>query len=210
MNYFKQSGQLKTHPKTLHHLATVNTELLGILYRELADSESPSVKTRAESNGTLVWVNLDITECLVKVGRDDYVDRLDCSRERLVEVLLRNLQLKQGTVDLVDDANWLDTLTKSLTKYSLGLHADTFNTVDHNESTVGNTESSSYLRGEIDVSWRVDQVDQEFVSGGLLGNILEVILIRQVGVQRDGGRFDGDTAVLLILTGIRETGFTCL
>ena len=56
-----------TYPKTLHHLSSVNTELHGISLRELADSEGPSVKTRAESNGSLVWVDLDIAKRLVEV-----------------------------------------------------------------------------------------------------------------------------------------------
>jgi len=110
------------------------------------------VETGTEGNGTLLGVDLDITKSLVKVGRDDDVDRLDDTREVLVKVLLGELELEESTVDLVDDDDGLDTLTKSLTKDSLGLDADTLNGVDDDESTIGDTEGGSDLGREIDVT----------------------------------------------------------
>lgn len=38
-----------------------------------------------------------------------------------------------------------------------------------------------------------------------LGNILEIFLIWEMGVQRDGGRLDGDTSFLLVLACICES-----
>lgn len=35
-----------------------------------------------------------------------------------------------------------------------------------------------------------------------LRDILEILLIWQMGIQRDGGRLDGDTSFLLVLAGI--------
>lgn len=153
-----------THPETLHHLVAVDTELLGVAGGELADGESPAVETGTEGNGTLVGVNLDVTERLVEVSRDDDVDGLDGTREGLVKVLLGDLELEESTVDLVDDNNRLDALTESLAKHSLGLDADTLNGVDDDESTIGDTESSSDLRREINVTGRVDQVDKEVLA----------------------------------------------
>ena len=100
-------------PQTLHHLLAVNTELLGVLDSELADSEGPAVETGTESDGTLLGVDLDVTESLVEVGGDDDVDGLDGTGEGLVEILLGDLELKKSTVDLVDDQNGLDTLTRA-------------------------------------------------------------------------------------------------
>ncbi len=74
------------------------------------------------------------------------------------------MQLEQSAVDLVDDDDGLDTLAKSLTQDSLGLHAHTFDAVDNDESAVGDTESGCDLGREIDVTGRVDQVDQELVA----------------------------------------------
>lgn len=198
------------YPETLHHLLAVNAELLGVLDSELTDSESPSVETRTESDGSAVRVDLDITESLVEVGSNDDVDGLDGTRERLVKIFLGDLEFEKSTVDLVDDDDGLNTLTESLTKDSLGLHADTLDGVDDDQGTVSDTESSSDLRREIDVTGRVDQVDQELVTIDLLGDILEILLIGQMGIKGDGSGLDGDTTLLFICTCIRKSGFTSL
>lgn len=198
-------------PKTLHHLNTVNTELLGVTLSELADGESPSVETGTEGNGSLVWVDLDVTEGLVEVGGDNDVDGLDGTREGLVKILLLDLELEKSTINLVDDDNRLDTLTKSLTEDGLGLDADTLNGVDDDESTISDTESSGNLRGEINVTGRIDQVDQEITTLGLLANdVLDVLRVGELSVQGDGSRLDGNTTLLLISAGISGSGLTGL
>ena len=78
------------------------------------------------------------------------------------------MKLEQSSVDLVDDDDGLDTLTKSLSEDSLGLHADTFDCVDDDEGTIGDSESGCDLGREINVTGRVDQVDQEVVADGFL------------------------------------------
>jgi hypothetical protein len=198
-----------TYPQTLHHLGLVNTELLGVTTSELADSEGPSVKTGTESNGTLLGVDLDITESLVVVSGDDDVHGLDGTGERLVQVFLGDLEFQQRTVDLVDDTDRLDTLTKSLTQHSLGLDTHTGNTVDDDQGTVGDTERSSDLGREVDVTGGVDQVDQELVTLRLLLDVLDVLGI-ELGVQGDGSGLDGDTPVLLVLTSVCESGLSSL
>jgi hypothetical protein len=198
-------------PETLHHLHAVNTELLGVTLSELADSESPAVETGTEGNGTLVWVDLDITEGLVEVGGDDDVDGLDGTGEGLVQILLGDLELEKSTINLVDDNNWLNALTKSLAEHSLGLDAHTLNGVDDDESTISDTESSGDLRREINVTRRIDQVDQEICALGLLANdVLEILWVGKFTVQRDGGGLDGNTTLLLIGTGIGSTSITGL
>lgn len=162
------------------------------------------MKTGTESNSSLVWVNLDITKGLVEVSGNDNVHGLNGTGERLVQVLLRDLKLQQGAIDFVDDTDGLDTLGKSLTEDSLSLNANTFNTVDDDKSTVGDTESSSDFGGEIDVTRGVDQVNQEVVAFGLLCNIFDVIL-GQLRVQGNGSGLDSDTPVLLVLTSVGET-----
>ena len=139
-------------PQTVHHLGLVNTEFLGVLDGKLSNGESPSVETGPEGNGALVWIDLDITEGLVEVRSDDDVDGLDRSREGLVQIFLINLKLKKSAIDLVDDDYRLDTLTKGLTENSLGLDADTFDTVDDDKGTIGDTQSSGNLGGKVDVT----------------------------------------------------------
>jgi hypothetical protein len=167
------------------------------------------METGTETDSSLVWVNLAVTKGLVEVGCDNDVDGFDGTGEGLVQILLGNLQLEERAIDLVDDTNWLDTLGKSLTQDGLGLDTDTRDTVDDYEGTIGNTESSSDFRGEIDVTRRIDQVDQKLVALSLLGDIL-AILILHLSVKRDGSGFDGDTTVLLVLTSIGVSGFSDL
>ncbi|VUC22096.1 unnamed protein product [Clonostachys rosea] len=208
---FRIQAEKRTYPETLHHLVLVNTKLLGVSDSELANSEGPAVETGTEGNGTLVGVDLDITESLVKVGGDDDVNGLNGTGEGLVKILLGDLELEKSTVDLVDDDNGLDTLTKGLTEHSLGLNAHTFDGVDDDEGTVSDTESSSNLRGEINVTGGVNQVDQEVLTIGLLANdILDIFGVLKMTVQRDSGGLDGNTTLLLIGTSIGGTSLTGL
>jgi len=133
----------ETYPKTLHHLLLVNTKLLGVSASELTDSESPAVKTGTESDGTLLGVDLAVTKSLIEICGNNDVDGFNDTGEVLVKILLGKLKLEKSTVDLVDDDNRLDALTKSLTEHSLGLDTDTLDGVDDNESTIGDTECSS-------------------------------------------------------------------
>lgn len=57
---------------------------------------------------------------------------------------------------------------------------------------------------------RVDQVDQEFRPVDGLGDFLEILLIGELGVERDGSGLDGNTTFLLIRTGVHESGVTSL
>lgn len=163
------------------------------------------MKTGTEGNGTLVRVDLDITESLVEVGGNDDVDGLNDTGEVLVQILLGELELEKSTIDLVDDDNRLDTLTKSLTKDGLGLDADTFDGVDDDKGTVSDTESGSDLRREINVTGGIDQVDQEVVLVDLDGDVLEVLLVLKLSVQGDGGRLDGHTTLLFVGSRVRKT-----
>jgi hypothetical protein len=70
-------------PKLNHHLLLINTKLLGITVSKLTKSETPTVKTGSESNGTLFGVDLTITESFSSVGGDDDVDGFNGTGERL-------------------------------------------------------------------------------------------------------------------------------
>jgi hypothetical protein len=197
-------------PQTLKHLLAVNTELLGVLDGELADSEAPAVETGTEGNSTSVGVNLDVTESLVEVGGDDDVDGLDGTGEGLVQILLGDLELEKSTVNLVDAKNGLDTLGQGLTQDGLGLDTDTGDTVDDDKGTVSDTESGSDLGREINVTGGIDQVDQELVTINSLGDLLQVLGVGELGVEGDSSGLDGNATVLLIGTGVHETGLTGL
>lgn len=158
-------------PELGHQLVLGHAKLLGVAGGELTEREGPAVEARAERNRAGLGVDLDVAERLLVVGRDDDVDRLDRAGERLVEVLLLDLELEESTVDLVDDNDGLDALAKGLAKDSLGLNADTVNGVDDDEGTVGDTEGGRDLGREVDVTRRVDQVDEEVVACRTVGYI---------------------------------------
>jgi hypothetical protein len=151
-------------PQLGHELVLRDTELLGVTGGELTEGEGPSVETGTERDGALLGVDLAVAEGLLVVHRDDDVDRLDGTGEGLVEVLLLDLELEEGTVDLVDDDDRLDALTERLTEDGLGLDADTVDGVDDDEGTVSDTEGGRDLGREVDVTRRVDQVDQEVTT----------------------------------------------
>lgn len=119
------------------------------------------MESGSERDGSLVGVDLDVAEDGVVVGRDDDVDRLDRTGERLVEILLGDLELEESAVDLVDDDDGLDALSEGLAKDGLGLDADSLNAVDDDESSIGDTEGGGDLGREVDVTGGVDQVDEE-------------------------------------------------
>lgn len=97
------------------------------------------MKSRAKGNSPLVRVDLDITKDFIKVGGNDDIDGFNGSRERLIKVLLLYLKLKERTINLVDDHDWLYSFTKSLTEDSLGLDTDPFNTVDYDKGAISDT-----------------------------------------------------------------------
>lgn len=130
-------------PQFSHHLVFIDTELLGVTCSELAKTEGPAVKTRAESDCTLVRVNLDIAEGFIMVSGNDDVHRLDSTEERLVKVFFGDLKFEKCTIDLVNDDDWFDALAYGLSEDSFCLDADPFDTVYDDESTVCHTKSCS-------------------------------------------------------------------
>jgi hypothetical protein len=171
-------------PQILQHLGT--HFLLGILrglsllgsrlhlgsvhVGKFSEGETPLVETRSEGDGSLVRVHGNITEKLVFVGGDNYVDGFDSSLEPFVGILRVQLKLQKGTIHLVYHQNGLNTLSQSLSKDGFSLYTNTFDAIDYDESTIRYSKSSSDLRREIDVSGGIDQVDKKLVSLGS-GNI---------------------------------------
>lgn len=81
-------------PKTAHHLVDVDVHLLGVELGELMDGEGPSHLSGTEGGVSLTWVDLDVSESLVLVGRDDDVGVLYNTTEALVHGLGVELTLE--------------------------------------------------------------------------------------------------------------------
>jgi len=128
-------------PEFLHESITVELELLGVGVGEPGEGEGPTEESGTESDGTDGGVNLlGLTHVLELVGGDDDVGVLDDTLEVLVHGLTIDLELKDTSVDLVDHHDGLDLFGKSLTEDGLGLHADTLDVIDDDESTISDTE----------------------------------------------------------------------
>ena len=141
----------------------------------------------------------------------------------MVRLLGVQLQLGNHTVQLVAHQHGADTLGQGLAQHGLGLHAHSTDRVHDDQGTISHTKGSRDLRREVDVSRRIDQVDQVGVLLDLNILLSGIALLRGVQrssrllidrlrivleVQGDTGRLDGNATLLLISTGIRETGVT--
>lgn len=112
---------------------------------------------------------------------------------------------------LVDNNYRLDTLAKGLTKHSLGLDAHALDGVDDDKRTIGDTESSSDFGREVNVTRRVDEIDQKVLAVGFLAdNVLDVLGIGETVVKSDGSGLDGDTTLLLVWAIVRCSRFSSL
>lgn len=194
-------------PESLHHLGFSNTKLGCIHLGKATEGESPLLETRTKGNSAVLRRNLEVTEGIITISGDDNVDGLDGTAEVLISLLGISLKLEKKTIDLVEKEDGLDTLTKSLTKNSLGLHTNTLDTIDDNKSTVSNTKSSSNLRAEVNVSGGVDKVDEETTTLALLGDgCVGLTLV----VHGKSSGLDSDTTLLLIRTSIGVASITSL
>jgi len=194
-------------PKFLHHLGFLDTEFSGIDLGEFGNGESPSEKSGTESASTNDWVNLECLELFVRglsilVGSNQDVDILDNSEELLIHGLTINLKFEDTSINLVNHENWDDLFTEGLSEDGLGLYGSTFDIVDDDKGTISDSEGSGDFSGEINVTWGVDEVDEETVSG--FG------LIEDIGLEVHGytGGLDGNTSFLFILSGIGGSGVT--
>mmetsp|Transcript_7359 Transcript_7359/g.19091 ORF Transcript_7359/g.19091 Transcript_7359/m.19091 type:complete len:513 (-) Transcript_7359:103-1641(-) len=195
-------------PEALSHFVVINTKLLGVHTGKPLKGESPTVKTSRESDSTLLRSYLYISHEVISVGSDDDIGRLNMAGESLVHILALQLELEESTVELVDSDNGDNSLTKSLTKHGLSLHAHTLDAIDHNKGTVGDTESGSYFRGEINMTGGINQVNKEIVALRALGGLLLHLFLVPTEMERNTSGLDGNAPILLVFAGIHVTGIS--
>jgi hypothetical protein len=191
-------------PEFLHELVKVEFEFTRVDTSEAGQSKGPTEKSRTEGDCSIGGINLlSLTHVFTLVGWDDDVGVLDDTLEVLIHVLTIDLELKDTAIYFVDEQNGLDLLTKSLTEYSLGLDANTFDVIDDDKCTVSDTKGSGDFSGEVDVSGGVDKVDEVRLS---------VHLVYDIGfeVKWHTCWFDGDTTFLFIGTGVSGTHISSL
>ena len=192
-------------PQLLHHLVELDAELSGVHFREDGERERPVVKPGGEAHGALLGEHLAVAERLVRVRRHEHVRVLDDAAEVLVRLLAVQHQLQEAAVQLVHRHHRADALAERLAQHRLRLHADALHAIHHDERAVRDAQRGGHLGGEVDVAGGVDQVDQVVlaVAGHLLGEARERLVVHLVK-ERDAGGLDGDAAILLILTSVRQ------
>lgn len=191
-------------PELGEELLGLELESAGVHSGEGVESESPSVEGGSHGDVTVGGVDLAVSHVVaLHVGGDDDVGVFDDSLEVLVDGFGVVLELEEGSVDFVNHEHGSDEFLKGLSEHGFGLDADSFDVIDDDERSVGNSEGGGDFGGEIDVAWGVDQVDE---VGVFLAIALDVVLV----VEGHSGGFDGDTSLLFVLSGIHISGISGL
>ena len=154
-------------PELLHHLVLGDTKLGTVVLGEALEREGPLVETGSEGDSSLGGVDLHVSERFVVVGGDNHVDGFNGTPEGLVEFFGGQLELEQSAIDFVDHEHRLDTFRDGLTEHGLGLHAHSINGIDHDQSTIGDTERGRNFGRKVNVTGTINQVDQVRVLGNL-------------------------------------------
>jgi len=135
-------AEVVVSPKFLHELLSIELELIRVSSGEHLEGEGPSEKGGTETNGSSGGVNLlSFSHVFALVGRDDDVSVLNNTLEVLIHGLTIDLELEDTSINLVDEEDGLDFLSEGLSKHGLGLYANTFDVIDDDKGSVGNTES---------------------------------------------------------------------
>lgn len=93
----------------------------------------------------------------------------------MVHCLAIDLLFEDASVDFVDYYYRLDFLGEGLPEDGLCLDTDALNIVHYDKCAIGDTQSRCNLGGEVNMAWRVDDVDQVRLLEALLDNVcLEV------------------------------------
>jgi hypothetical protein len=85
-------------------------------------------------------------------------------KEGLEKSFFVELELKKGTVDLIDDTDGLNALGHRLTEHDLSLQTNTIDSVNNDKGTISDSEGSSDLGREVSVSRGVNKIDKELVA----------------------------------------------
>mmetsp|Transcript_65546 Transcript_65546/g.104288 ORF Transcript_65546/g.104288 Transcript_65546/m.104288 type:complete len:229 (-) Transcript_65546:23-709(-) len=160
------------------------------------------MQTAAKCDSTLLRLHLHITHQRIIVGGNNHVHILNGIAETRVHVLCFHLQLQNAAVHLVHKQAGTHTLLKSLAQHGLSLDSAAFNAVNYHHCAIGDSKGCSHFRGEVDVTWGVDQVDQ-------VRNSSLAILLVVFEVQRHSRTLNGDASLLFISSCVCEACIAC-
>jgi len=111
------------------------------------------------------------------------------------------------SINFVNNDNWSNHLTHSLSKYGFSLNAYTFDTINDNESTISNSQSSCDFGREINMARGIDKINK---ITGFFSVFFHWVLV--FIIQRYTSRFNSDSSILFILSCVhvsRISSFGC-
>jgi hypothetical protein len=199
--FFVTSIEVIVSPKFFHHFVDFDLEFNGIDLSKSSKGEGPLIFSRSESNITFLGVKKEVSHGFDFIVGYDNVNHINNSDEILIHRFGISLKFEDRSIDFVNHQHWSNSFSHSLSKHGFGLDADTFDGIDDNQSSIGNSESGGDFRREINVSGGIDQVNQK---SSYVSVSFDVIFV----IEGDTSRFNGDTSFFLIISGIHVSGVT--
>jgi len=111
------------------------------------------------------------------------------------------------SINFVNNDNWSNHLAHSLSKYGFSLNAYTFDTINDNESSISNSQSSCDFGREINMARGIDKINKitNFLSIFFHWTLIFII-------KRYTSGFNSNSSVLFILSCVhvsRISSFGC-
>lgn len=184
-------------PQFLHHFRLVQLELVGEDLGESGQGETPLVFSGTESHVSFLGEEEEVAHFGDFILRNNDINHVNHSHEVLIHGFSVHLEFQDLSVDFVDEQHGSDSFSHGLSQHGFGLDAHTFDGIDDDEGTIGNSQGSGDFSGEIDVTGGVNKIDDE----AFLGSGVEVGFV----IKGHTSGFDGDTSFLLVISGIHIT-----
>ena len=89
-------------PESLHHFRLLDAELRGIHLGKRRQSERPSVQSRRERNGTLVWEDHAISHPFICIRCHDHIGVLDHTQKSSVGLFAIQHEFQKTAIQFVD------------------------------------------------------------------------------------------------------------
>ncbi|KAL2527997.1 Uncharacterized protein Fot_20598 [Forsythia ovata] len=121
-------------------------------------------KPAEKATTPFLWVNLDITKERIFICSHNDIFVINDPLECLISFFSINLELKEKPVHLVNRQERSNPFSKSLSDDSFSLDAHTFNTVNHDKSTISDTLSSYHFEREVNLPKRINKIDEVLIT----------------------------------------------
>ncbi|KAL2529328.1 Uncharacterized protein Fot_21929 [Forsythia ovata] len=154
--HFLVAGTKKFSPQSLSIILDSSTpNLEAYILAKFVRVKAQPCKPTEKATVPFLWVNLDITKERIFICSHNDICVFNDPLECLISFFSINLELKEKPVHLVNRQERSNPFSKSLSEDSFSLDAHTFNTVNHDKSTISDT------KGKVDSSSLDDEQEVE-------------------------------------------------